>query len=168
MYNLTVGALFKNEGDSIVEWIEHYIFHGVEHLYLIDDSSTDNSVELLKPYIEKNLVTLFQDNFGNYTGRQRDMYNKYILPLVHKKDMKWCMMVDLDEYIWSPRNTDLRIVLSECEHLGQIQLYHTIYGSNGHINQPPSIVKYFTFSGLNYSNFPILRSKTREIKNFYI
>ena len=30
------------------------------------------------------------------------------------------------------------------------------------------IVKSFTFSGLNYSNFPILRSKTREIKNFYI
>lgn len=144
MYNLTIGALFKNEADSIVEWIEHYIFHGVEQIYLIDDSSTDNSVELLKPYIDKNIVTLFQTNWGNYLGRQRAMYNNYFMPLVKAKEMKWLAVIDLDEYLWSPRNTNLSVVLNECEHIGQIQIIHTLYGSNGHITQPPSIVKYFT------------------------
>ena len=144
MYNFCVGALLRNESDSIVEWVEHYILHGVDHFYLIDDNSSDNSVELLKPYIEKNIVTLFQAEWGSYLGRQRDMYNHYILPRLHAKEMKWLAIVDLDEYLWSPRNIDLRIVLSECGHLGQIQISHTLYGSSGHVNQPPSIVKYFT------------------------
>jgi glycosyltransferase involved in cell wall biosynthesis len=51
MYNLSVGAIFKNESHSIREWIEHYIYRDVEHFYLIDDSSTDNTVEIIKPYI---------------------------------------------------------------------------------------------------------------------
>jgi hypothetical protein len=144
MYNLAVGAQLKNEADSIVEWIEHYILHGVEHFYLIDDNSTDNSVELLQPYIKKNLVTIFQAKWDNYLGRQHHMYNHYIMPRLKAKEMKWLAIVDLDEYLWSPRNTDMREVLNECEHLGQMQICHTIYGSNGYVIQPESMVKYFT------------------------
>ena len=62
-YTLSVGAIFKNEEHCIVEWIEHYLHHGVDHFYLIDDSSADSSVEKCKPYIEKGIVTLF--NEGN-------------------------------------------------------------------------------------------------------
>ena len=101
-YNLSVGALFRNEQDSIVEWIEHYLHHGVEHFYLIDDSSDDGTVEKIKPYIEKDIVTLFNcgNQWSRYTGRQRDLYNHYILPLI--KETQWLLMIDLDEYVWSP------------------------------------------------------------------
>lgn len=141
-YYLSVGAIFKNESDSIIEWLEHYIIRGVDHFYLIDDESTDSSVELLRPYIESGRLTLFQAKWGKYIGRQMAMYNEYILPRLNES--KWLMIVDLDEYVWSPRNIDLKKVLHECEHLGQIQIRHTIYGSNGHIKQPGSIVSSFT------------------------
>ena len=42
MYKLSVGTIFKNEEHIIKEWIEHYLYHGVEHFYLIDDNSDDN------------------------------------------------------------------------------------------------------------------------------
>lgn len=32
-YFLSIGCLFKNEEDSVVEWIEHYIDNGVEHFF---------------------------------------------------------------------------------------------------------------------------------------
>lgn len=62
VYGLAVAAIFKNEEHSMVEWIEHYLRRGAEHFYLIDDGSTDRSVEFLKPYIDAGQVTLLQPN----------------------------------------------------------------------------------------------------------
>ena len=143
MYNLSVGAIFKNESHSIREWIEHYIYRDVEHFYLIDDSSTDNTVEIIKPYIERGIITLFSgNNWPYYLGRQRDMYNHFILP--NLPETEWLLMVDLDEYVWSSQSNSLFWMLKFYRHLGQIQVNHTIFGSNGHTDQPQSLVEGFT------------------------
>ena len=144
MYKLSVGALFKNEAHSIKEWIEHYLNHGVEHFYLINDNSNDNYLEKIQCYLDTNVVTLYNADgrFYNYNGRQKDMYNTYILPTI--KETKWLLIVDLDEFMWSPVNKDLNVILSQCNGFGQIQVNHTLFGSNGHIIQPDSIVNSFT------------------------
>ena len=139
-YTLSIGALFKNEAHSIQEWLEHYLSRGVEHFYLINDKSTDNFMEKIEKYIDK--ISLFNADFTNYVGRQKDMYNTYILPKL--KETKWLLMVDLDEYMWSPICKSLPDVLITCNHLSQIQVCHTLFGSNGHIKQPDNIVKSFT------------------------
>ena len=139
-----MGAIFKNEEHAIVEWIEHYLLHGADHFYLIDDDSTDSSVALLAPYIERGQVTLFQPSWGRYLGRQRSMYNHYFLPLLVKKNTQWLLIVDLDEFVWSPRYGLLTDFLQKMRHLAQIQMSVTIFGSNGHSIQPPSIVGGFT------------------------
>ena len=100
MYSLSVGCLFRNESHSIVEWLEHYLFHGVEHFYLINDASDDGFQRLLDPYLKNGVVTLFNANWDRYVGRQRDMYNCYVLPRL--SETKWLLMVDMDEYVWSP------------------------------------------------------------------
>ena len=142
MYTLSVGALFKNESHSLKEWIEHYLFHGVEHIYLINDNSNDNFEEILKPYIEKEIVTLINCHYDYYLGRQRDILSRYLLPIL--KDNKWLIIVDLDEYLWSPNNIDLKKELKNCNSISQIQILHSLYGSNEHIKQPEFLVKSFT------------------------
>lgn len=144
-YEFVVAAIFKNEQHALKEWIEHYLFHGAEHIYLINDDSTDNSVEIIEPYIAKNLVTLFNIKCDYYLGRQRNIYNQYILPILNDKITKWLLICDLDEFIWSPLNIDLKILLRNCNHLSQIQVNHTMFGSSGFIEQPPCIVKYFIY-----------------------
>jgi hypothetical protein len=144
-YQFAVAAIFKNERHAIVEWIEHYLFHGAEHIYLIDDNSTDNTSELIQPYISKNKVTLFNIKWDYYLGRQRDIYNHYILPIMNAKETKWLLICDLDEFIWSPLNIDLKIVLKNCNHLSQIQINNTLFESSGFIEQPSCIVKYFLY-----------------------
>jgi hypothetical protein len=145
MYKLSVGSIFKNESHSLKEWIEHYLFHGVEHFYLINDSSTDNFQEILKPYIEEGLITLIHTDWGHYLGRQRAILSHYLLPFL--KDNEWFIVVDLDEYLWSPINIDLKETLKHCEHISQIQLCHSLYGSNGYEKQPEFLVKSFTKRG---------------------
>ena len=58
-YFLTCCLMIKNEGKYIEEWMDHYISEGVEHFYIIDNGSTDNTLELLKKY--EDLITLFKD-----------------------------------------------------------------------------------------------------------
>lgn len=80
MRALSVGALFKNEERALPEWIEHYLHHGAEHFYLIDDNSDDRSCDVVKPYVDHGLVSLFREKHPYYLGRQRNLYNKHILP----------------------------------------------------------------------------------------
>ena len=40
-YYLSIGVLFKNESLILKEWLDHHIFHGVDHFYLINDNSND-------------------------------------------------------------------------------------------------------------------------------
>jgi hypothetical protein len=151
MYFLSVGAIFRNESDSIVEWLKHYIYHGVEHFYLINDNSNDDSIAKIQPFIDGGLITLYHSTEPYYIGRQRNLYNHYMLPHMQKKDTQWLLMVDLDEYVWSPLSIRLDYVLRNyCSTFGQMQMRQHLYGSNGHKVQPSSIVKHFTKRASNY------------------
>ncbi len=134
--------MFKNEAINIEEWIKHYLHHGVDHFYMINDASTDDFLSILQPYIDNNIVTLYNTSFPYYLGRQKNLYNTYILPNI--KQTKWLVMVDMDEYLWSPKDINLKNVINLFNHLGQIQFYDVLFGSNGHITQPKSIVNSFT------------------------
>lgn len=141
-YNLAIGALFKNESHVLKEWLDHYIARGADHFFLINDNSTDNFQEILLPYEERGLVTLFNTDTPYYTGRQKDLYNTYIL--AHQPSCEWLLMVDLDEFMWSPQSTNFVELLKQFKHVGQFQVEHTLFGSNGHEHQPESVVKGFT------------------------
>lgn len=149
MYYLSIGAIFKNESQIMREWIEHYLFHGVDHFYLINDNSSDDFLSILQPYIDQNIVTLFQHSspWDYYLGRQKDMYNYFIFPYL--QETQWLAILDLDEYLWSPMSIDLKFTLRQCEHIGQIQIKDYLFGSNGHISQPFSIVQSFTKRSLS-------------------
>ena len=142
MYKLAIGAMFKNEAHALKEWLEHYLFHGVEHFFLINDQSTDNFMDILQPYIDRNIITLFHGNWEMTRFRQCLQYTHYFLPHIHKT--KWLLICDLDEFMWSPKSINLNNILDQCHDYTQIQVKNTIYGSNGHIEQPPSIVAGFT------------------------
>lgn len=142
-YNLIVCGMFKNESHVLREWLEHYLYHGADHFFLINDNSDDQFMDILQPYIDKEQVTLFDsNNWGHYYGRQRDMHNHYFLPQLNKT--KWLLIVDLDEFIWSQAHINLNVILDLCKNYSQIQIDQTLFGSNGHIKQPKSVVAGFT------------------------
>lgn len=142
-YTLAVGALFKNETTSIKEWLEHYIIRGVEHFYLINDKSTDDYMSILTPYVQRGIVTVFEEDCPYYLGRQMDIYNRHILPRL--SETEWLIMIDIDEYVWSPKTIKLYDLLNTgFSSMAQIQINHTLFGSNGHEEQPTSVVAGFT------------------------
>jgi len=103
--------------------------------------------------MDQGLITLYHAEEPYYIGRQRNLYNRFILPHAQKKDTQWLLMVDLDEYVWSPLDIRIdRLLRNHCSTLGQIQMRQHIYGSNGHVEQPESLVPHFTKRATEYIN----------------
>ncbi len=142
-YFFCVGAIFKNEGHILKEWIEHNLFHGIEHIYLLNDKSTDNYKEILEPYIQKDIVTLYDVDEPIYLGRQGKIYGQYLLPLLNNKITKWLLVCDVDEFLWSTRYIDLKVILKSCDHLAKINFDCNHFGSCGFEKQPKYVVPNF-------------------------
>jgi hypothetical protein len=138
-YELSIAAIFKNESFNLKEWIEHYLFHGADHIYLIDDNSSDSYLEILSPYIEKNLVTLFKNDVPKFHNRQQAIYDKFILPKI--KESKWTIICDLDEFWYSPKEINLKKIINKYEQYQVIYANWAMFNSNGNKEHPKSIVQ---------------------------
>ena len=55
MHSISVLAMLKNESSIINDWIKHYLAEGVDHFYLIDNGTTDDTYKILSKY-EVNMI----------------------------------------------------------------------------------------------------------------
>lgn len=144
---LAILAIFRNEADTIKEWIEHHINEGVDHFYLINNQSTDNYSEILDRYKDK--ITLYQhdrvynlDTIEKTFGGQIESY-EMVLPDI-KED--WLYVVDLDEfaYVRKPYTSIKDLLLKEGHRFDQIIIKLKQFTSAGLIKQPDNVVDNFT------------------------
>lgn len=126
------------------EWLSHHLSRGIEHFYLINDNSTDHYMDILQPFIEAHLVTLYHTptEEPKFYGRQSYYYNHFFQQ--HFKECMWMAIIDIDEYLYSPVTLKVSSVLKYYEHYGQVTVNWVWFGSNGHDKQPLSIVEGFT------------------------
>jgi hypothetical protein len=140
MHNLVVGAVFKNEGHILDEWIRHYLARGVDHIFLVNDFSTDDFEAKLLPFADK--VTLFHNDIVTQSlGRQTQIYEKYFRPILPLT--KWIAILDLDEFLYSRETLDLSSIIERYNEYSAIIVDWLHFGSSGHIQQPSSVVNGF-------------------------
>lgn len=110
MSYLSVCAIYRNEAPYMQEWLEFHLLEGVERFYLYDNSSTDEHLEVLRPYVDEGLVVLHEWN--THPG-QIESYNHCLAE--HGPDTRWLGFIDLDEYLFSPAGESLSGALREFE-----------------------------------------------------
>ena len=88
-------ACAKNEGDYIVEWVEHYINLGFDKVIIADNNDIgDNSLpEILSDYVKNGTVQIF-DCRGN-DCIQVGLYADFC----EYSNFKWCAFYDCDEFL---------------------------------------------------------------------
>lgn len=156
-YYLSIISMFKNERGAMKEWLEHHIGHGVEHFYLIDDGSTDSVLDILNPYIASGHVEMLPTTPKSIPFRQSGVYKKIYTNIVAKNESKWVAIIDLDEFLYSPYEVDIRNVLRDHEDLSLVGVNWVWYGSNNLIDQPKSIIQSFTHrADMKYEKYPEL------------
>ena len=140
MYNFCVCSVFKNETHILEEWILHYLYHGVEHFYLVNDNSNDDYRKVIDKY--SNYITLYENDIETKeVGRQSMIYEKFFRPILYQS--KWFAILDLDEFLYSPTNIYLLSVIENYNEFSQIRVNWLHFGSSEHIYQPQCVVEGF-------------------------
>ena len=146
MHYLSIMAIFKNETFNLKIWIEHYLWQGIQHFYLIDNNSSDNPLDILQPYIDSKLVNYY------FRPKQHDQINHYRTIYAQenlKLKTKWLIIADLDEFFFG-------LKLKICNILPKLHNYDILYcnwlmfGSDGLIDHPNDIRTAIIFRNPNY------------------
>ena len=88
---LVIVAQFKNEAESLPQWLDHYLTdEGVAAMLLIDDNSIDNWRQAVEPYGERVRVRSGQAH------RQIENYNLWLPTLRREFADDWVLVVDVD------------------------------------------------------------------------
>ena len=103
-YKVCICAIFRDEALYLKEWITYQKIIGVEHFYLYNNFSEDNYLEILKPYITKNEVTLIDWNIpqGQMAAYEHCVKN-------FSSDTKWLGFIDLDEFVVLNKDNNIDI-----------------------------------------------------------
>lgn len=138
-YEVSACALFHNEGRFLKEWLEYHLMLGVEHFYLFDNLSTDDSQSILAPYIERGIVEILYYNQktngqSDYAVLQCEAYNQ-ALALARGKT-KWLAMIELDEFIFPVMETSLPAILKNYEDFGGIYINWVTFGTSNVYKKP--------------------------------
>lgn len=132
---LSIVAIAKNEAPYMAEWIEFHKLVGVDQIYLYDNDSDDNLMEVLKPYIENGDVTYIP--FPG-SAKQIPAYEDAVKRF--KDETKWMAIVDLDEFIVPLEKDSIPEFLKDFEDQAGVVAYWLMYGDNGHKTYEPGLV----------------------------
>jgi len=134
-YYIAIGAIIKNEGNYIEEWIEYHKYIGVERFYLVDNGSTDDTKEILKKYVDDGIV---EYSFDDGTQLQLRVYNQIIEH--HRKDTQWIAFIDVDEFIYLEGKESIKEFLKEYEDNNAIGVNWICVGPTSIRNKPEGFV----------------------------
>jgi len=120
----------------IHEFIEHYKWQGVEHIYLIDNDSTDNMKDVIQKEIYDGYISYY---YMPEKHKQIEHYNTVYKNI--RNETKWLIVCDADEFIYNIRenNTILSYINRLDDSVNSIELPWKLFGSSGHKIQPKSI-----------------------------
>lgn len=103
MYTVAIACLFHNGAFFLKEWLEFHLLMGVQHFYLGDHLSTDESRKILEPYIQRGVVEL--ETVTQEYGIINHFEEKVHLPFYQRvlercrRDVQWLACIDIDEFI---------------------------------------------------------------------
>jgi len=151
---MSICTMVHNEASYIKEWIEYHRLIKVDHFYIYDDRSTDNIKQVLQPYIDAGIVSLYYWNNNKtvaedlviehplYTRNQRFCIADCIYH--HQQETDWIGVWDVDEFLYiNPSFSDFNGVITKFLDpikLDYFQVPLTIFGPSNHTSKPSGLV----------------------------
>jgi hypothetical protein len=142
-------------------WLDHYIWQGVEHFYLIDNGSSDQPLDILKDYINKKLVTYI---YKPDPYKQLEHYRSVFKSKTLKKESYWLIIADLDEFFYGLKNKIINI-LPYLNKFDVVYCNWIMFGSNDLDDHPKDIRISITNSNNKFHDNKKYIFKTNSIIN---
>ena len=155
-YYFSLCAIFKNEAPYFKEWIEYHRMLGVDHIYLYNNFSTDDYIEVLSPYIEEDYVTLIDWPYEmSQIPAYEHCYEHY------RKETFWMMFLDLDEFICPIYKTNIKYWIKPFEKYPSVLIYWLMFGTNGITVPDPNklVIEQYT------NSWASVRNESKQVLN---
>lgn len=143
---IAVVGFMKNEAHILREWIEHYLWQGVDAVLLLDNDSTDGWRKVVTEFSQQVHVIS-----APLRHRQELQYNELACPWLYENSIDIVIVVDLDEFLFSQDERSLQEVLLEFffdggrneQDTAALFVPWTCFGSSGLQTQPPTVREHF-------------------------
>lgn len=134
-YFISVACIIKNEGAYLKEWLEYYKLIGVEHFYIYDNESSDDTKEILQSYINSGEVTYIW-----FPGKDKQDLAYCHACAQFGNETQWMLVVDLDEFLVLHKAENLHEFMKDYADCSQVSLHWMMYGNSGHEKRPEGLV----------------------------
>ncbi|WP_293336591.1 FkbM family methyltransferase [Microcoleus sp. CAWBG58] len=149
---LSVCAIMKDEAPYLIEWLEFHKLVGVERFYLYNNNSTDNTVDIVEPYVQSGEVVLHDWPF---TPQQQASAYEHCLK-EYKQESEWIAFLDLDEFLFPTEKEKLTELLEEFDSVPAVGVNTLTFGSSGHETRPEGL-QIENFTKRSTDNFEVNR-----------
>ncbi len=110
-------SVFRNEADILDRFIEHYRDLGIRNFILIDNDSTDNSVEICKAK-SRNDIAIFWTPDVYRDAKSGIDWSNAVLDHLGRFGTPWVLVVDSDEFLVLP-DREQQDLVAACDALDQ-------------------------------------------------
>jgi hypothetical protein len=132
-YGLSIVSIFQDEAPYLREWIEFHKMMGVQHFVLIDDRSTDDFLDVLRPYRQAGEVELLRRacppelQVRSWRNFQCQVLREQCARL--RGVSRWVALIDADEFIVPASGENLPDYLKEHEDCGAVYIRWEPFGT---------------------------------------
>lgn len=138
-HTFAIAAIIKNEGRYLQEWIEFHRLIGCTKFYIYDNSSTDNTRQILDFYTEKGVVDWVEwPHMNSWLNTQQLAYCHAIYKC--RRHVQWLALIDADEFLFSPYPQNFISFLKEYTDLPALIVYWDMFGTSGHKYSPKGLI----------------------------
>ncbi|MBA3010526.1 MAG: glycosyltransferase family 92 protein [Proteobacteria bacterium] len=134
-----IAAIVRNEGRYLQEWIEFHRLVGCSKFYIYDNSSTDNTRDILDYYSKKGVVDWVEwPHMNSWLNTQQLAYCHAIYK--SRCHVQWLALIDVDEFLFSPSYKNFVSFLELYVDLPALIVYWDMFGTSGHKFRPKGLL----------------------------
>lgn len=127
---ITIGAIVKNEGPYILEWLAWHRVIGVKNFIIADNNSSDGSNQILSQLAASGFINLIHFPGEKNIPPQIPAYMEIIK--ISEETTEWLAFIDADEFLYPEEGFTIQYVIESSDSKdGAIGINWAIYGSSG-------------------------------------
>jgi hypothetical protein len=158
-HGIGIATIIKDEAPYLAEWTEFHLMIGVRHIHFYDNGSSDNTLEILAPYLRDQLVSVLP--WRNFAAPAQPLAFAHAMAN-YGGYYRWMAFTDVDEFLFPVEGESLEATMKKLEHLPAISLPWIMFGPSGHQARPEGLViKNFT----ERAAFPPIASQYSLLKH---
>lgn len=133
-HRLSVVCAIKNEADDLLEWLHFHKLAGVDHFYLYDNESTDETRAIIESFPWPDMITYHyvKGEFGQIRAFHHAIDS-------YRNSSEWCAFIDADEFLYPVEGSSIRDVLDGIPSAPAVAVQWLNFGSNGHDAKPDGL-----------------------------